>query len=1217
LFRRSSPDDATSSVSIFAVVESSGLASLLDQLAQEDLATAQGDDVLITWEQVHELRRSRAYASSIPALELPPLSALAPRLQSKGGLTDPHFSIGIAGWVNAAGTPCVVQAVEGSVVRTDGVLQLLSKPAWQLLEAITAFDDRSVAEREPKQTRRHWGNIRRLALEADAVLDDFLVRSVVVTPETLDIEFRKITLGGTNVVEIIPGFDGAPARWLEAFDKATGIPEHFNIPTPDGAVHVVLSAPVRSVLGQIKKLPGRRAAGERAEAFLLNPIAALGEDAIKVIDPAQFQAAKERAGIQFERFRPRIVRDALGYPGEVGIEIDTPQGDAITRHFSDNEQLAEFIKGLQNRLERGLQLFAWEEFEFALDGSAKDYLAALKSALDDRLKLPMVIQHDQIHNLSTYYDRIVGIGEAQPFISSYIVKKSDDEGWFQSNFIAMLTFRPTGAHADVTIPITPESLPDVAAAIAKARQDGLDTITLPGCTEALPLAEVERDVLAFQSALAKPPAESDKPTTVSDEVKAKVRQTLLIKGNIETVEHQESREEKLVAPILQMQRPAALKTEVTLRRHQIEGVARLQHLYTVSPEHCRGVLLADDMGLGKTLQLLTFIAWALERDPVMAPAMIVAPVSLLENWQEETARFFGAGSLRVLTAYGDTLAKLRVPRESVDAALQGEGLVRFLKPDWRGDAQVVLTTYETLRDLEFSFAAAPWSILVCDEAQKIKNPNAMVTQAAKKLNVRFRVACTGTPVENSLADLWCLFDLVQPGLLGSLNAFGRDYGRIIETNADTAQERRESLRRLIDPQLIRRMKSDVADDLKLKIDMPECRSIAMSNEQRLLYVGALHQFNEPKEDHDQVHHLGLLQYLRLICADPRNYATEKFLPEDPQQYRLKAPKMDWLIRTLHDIRRKGEKALIFAEHRDVQRLLQHYIKLEFGFKPEIVNGDTSVSAKSATNRQKVIKTFSTTPGFGVIILSPLAVGFGVNIQAANHVIHYLRHWNPAKEDQATDRAYRIGQTKDVHVYCPLTVASEFKTFDVKLDELLELKRRMAGDILQIANTVPSAEFDLDEILPRSGSTLRNDPITPATIERCTPQLFEAIIAALWQKQGYRCHLTPKSSDAGVDVVGLGISGGVLMQCKTSSNSDRRLGWDAIKDVVGGTAIYEEQFPTARFRQLCVTNQRFNMNAHSRARANNVELIEQAMLGQLLIEHPITMLEVRTMLATRH
>lgn len=455
--------------------------------------------------------------------------------------------------------------------------------------------------------------------------------------------------------------------------------------------------------------------------------------------------------------------------------------------------MATFVNGLQNWLDRGLQLFAWEECEFELDGAANDHLAALRSALDARTKPPVVKRHDRVHDLSTYYDRVIGIGEAQTVSSSYNVKKSDDEGWFQSDFIALLTFRPPGADQPVDFPMTAESLSDIEAAIEKAKKAGLDTIDLPSCPVPLPLGEVERDVRAFQAALAMPPA-AQKPLSEVENSPAKSRPTLLIKGNIDAVGHQESREEKLQAPDAQFERTTSLKSNVTVRRHQIEGIARLQHLYKASPEYCRGVLLADDMRLGKTLQLLTFIAWALERDPTMPPALIVAPVALLQNWQEEADRFFGAGSIRILTAYGDTLAKLRVLREGVDAALLGEGLIRFLKPDWRRAAQVVLATYETLRDLEFTFAQVPWAILVCDEAQKIKNPNAMVTQAAKKLNVRFRVACTGTPVENSLADLWCLFDLVQPGLLGALNDFGRNFGRIIETNGDTAPARREELR---------------------------------------------------------------------------------------------------------------------------------------------------------------------------------------------------------------------------------------------------------------------------------------------------------------------------------------------------------------------------------------------------------------------------------------
>ncbi|MDQ8698160.1 SNF2-related protein [Hyphomicrobium sp. LHD-15] len=1195
---------------IGAALSSPEVASLLDQLVTEDLATQQDLAYAMSWEQVYELSRSRAYASSLPLLLLPPFLPLVPRLQSQGSLTDPDFSIAISGWVDATGRPVRIQALTGGMIRVDGALCLLPAPVWRLLADIAAFDARPPQDRNAVTTRRHWGSIRRLAVEADAVLDHFLARSIVVTPETLDIEFRRIHLGETSVVEIQPGFEGAPERWLEAFDQWESVPPHINIPTAQGAVHVAFTEPVRSVLREIKRLPGRRAAGARAEAFLLNPIAALGDDAAKVIDIDQFTAARDRAEIQFEKFRPIILRDAAGYPGEVGIEIDLPNGNTVRKMFYDTTDIEAFVSALEHRLQNGLQLLSWQEFEFELDGDAPLHLADLKAALAARAN-PTLIRHDRVYDLSSYYDRIMGIGDAQPFISAYIVKKSDEEGWFQKNLLAILKFRPHNAAEDVTFPLSAEGLPDIATAIAEAKQDGSATVKLPGCPTELPLDEVDAAVTAFEAAIQQPPP----PEAVApeQEPQSRSRLTLLIKSNIDELDHQETREQRLAGTGAEMERPRALRAEVSLYPHQVSGVARLQHLFKASPDHCRGVLLADDMGLGKTLQLLTFITWAFEQNPDLPAAMIVAPVSLLENWQKEIVRYFEPGTTLVLTAYGDALADLRVPRASIDVDLQKEGLVRFLKPGWRGNAKIVLTTYETLRDLEFTFAQDQWSILVCDEAQKIKNPNTMVTRAAKKLNVRFRVACTGTPVENSLTDIWCLFDMVQPGLLGALNTFGREYGRVIETRTDTAAQKLEALRRIIEPQVIRRLKKDVATNLKKKIKAV-C-NVEMSNEQRMLYAGALELFNGQSDAEGQaaLHHLGLLQHLRLICADPRHYGIETFVPEDLAIYRRKAPKMDWLLRTLHDIKAKGEKALVFAEHRDVQRLLQHYVRAEFKIVPAIVNGDTAVSAKSQRSREKIITKFQSVPGFGVLILSPLAVGYGVNIQEANHVIHYLRHWNPAKEDQATDRAYRIGQKKDVTVYCPLTRASDFKTFDVKLDELLELKRELAGDMLEGAGAVSLADFDLRDIAPDAERTLRNDPVTLDLVERSAPGFFEALAAALWQKQGYRCQLT-QQSDAGVDVVGIRGQEGILIQCKTSSSTDKQLGWEAVRDVVGGTAIYEEKYPAVRFRRIGMTNQRFNLRAHDRARASNVQLIEQDGIARLLDEHPIGRLDVLAKLA---
>lgn len=195
----------------------------------------------------------------------------------------------------------------------------------------------------------------------------------------------------------------------------------------------------------------------------------------------------------------------------------------------------------------------------------------------------------------------------------------------------------------------------------------------------------------------------------------------------------------------------------------------------------------------------------------------MAPVSLLENWKQEIDKFFEPGTLPVLTLYGPTLREKRLPRAAIQEELLRAGIARLLTRGWLGNAKVVLTTYETLRDLEFSLARQKWSVMVCDEEQKIKTPNAMVSRAAKKQNARFKIACTGTPVENTLIDLWCLFDFIQPGLLGSLRGFAERYRRPIKAETDEEKSRVGELRRLIASQTLRRVKAEVAKDLPPKI----------------------------------------------------------------------------------------------------------------------------------------------------------------------------------------------------------------------------------------------------------------------------------------------------------------------------------------------------------------------------------------------------------------
>lgn len=302
------------------------------------------------------------------------------------------------------------------------------------------------------------------------------------------------------------------------------------------------------------------------------------------------------------------------------------------------------------------------------------------------------------------------------------------------------------------------------------------------------------------------------------------------------------------------------------------------------------------------------------------------------------------------------------------------------------------------------------------------------------------------------------------------------YRRPIEAETDEEKERVTELRALIEPQKLRRTKSEVAKDLPKKIEVDSCRALALSDRQRAHYADAVAAFRKRDKSSPACglqSPLGLLQYLRRLCSDPRPPGQVSTDSEPLSDIERRSPKMAWLMGQLREIEAKGEKAIVFCEFRDLQRTLQRCIGERFGVVPDVINGDTSADSANANNRQRRIKKFQEKPGFGVIVLSPLAVGFGVNIQAANHVVHFTRTWNPAKEDQATDRAYRIGQTKDVHVYYPVVVAQDFLTFDAKLDKLLDWKRGLSADMLNGSGDVGSADFgDLEA--PDGGSAFGNE-----------------------------------------------------------------------------------------------------------------------------------------------
>lgn len=1176
--------------------------ALLAQLAEEGFAEQVGDALQLPWESVYQLLATEDYQASVFLLGLPPLEVWRPKLESRGGLTDTSFSILLAGWIDA--NNCVVQGnaeINGAVLKCGQREILLPEAAWQAVRVLGEFHSRPQEQRSAYSNRRAWAGIRRHALAAKADLSDFLHKTVVLTPERLNIVLRKTQFGDSKTVEVIPEFEGQPSSWLERFDNSNTVLELYQIPDGAGLIHVLLSPEAQTVLREIKRMPGRRVAGERAEAFLRNPIAVLGSDAAKVIDPEQFEQARENAGISYARFTAKVERDAEGFPIKCALLVEESIAGDIRSEIlplAGENELLKFIEKLKGRIAHGAQCCFWEGYDLEILGDTPDQLALLESALRD-LRRKQWFSTAEVFDLSRYAKgRFEGIGEEQPYYSAFIARKNDDSGWFPDNIVYGFSFVPEGETEPVDFPLTEAGLKKFQRECEQAKSEGLVSFDYPGCQKSIPVAEAEQ-MISIIGETQQEVGVGKMPKVAPDR---KPRTGLILKPNIVKVDYEERRGVLAMPTGKQAKLPGSLKDEIELKVHQFSGVAWLQHLWSLSPHECRGALLADDMGLGKTLQLLTFIAACLEENPTAEPFLIVAPVSLLENWQEEMEKFFKPETFPLLTLYGGELTQLRAPKNGMDDELVG---IRLLRRDWLGNAKVVLTTYETLRDLEFTLAAQKWSAVICDEAQKIKNPNAMMTRAAKKQNVRFKIACTGTPVENSLADLWCLFDFIQPGLLGALNEFGSTYRKPIEAETEEQKQRVEELRSIIEPQLLRRIKADVAKDLPRKIIVDSCNNLSLSERQRTHYAHAIAQHRQQSaEGVGLKNHLGLLLYLRRLCADPQPMGQHSNLTTPLAEIENHSPKMKWLLAELWKIKSRNEKVILFCELRDVQRLLQRAISERFELTPAIINGDTSTNSKSESSRQKQIRGFQENPGFGVIILSPLAAGFGLNIQAANHVVHFTRTWNPAKEDQATDRAYRIGQSKDVFVYCPVVVAEDFTTFDAKLHRLLEWKRTLSGDMLNGVGDLSQNDFgDLENV--GGGTAFDNTPITAADIVTMMPDAFEGFCTVLWSKLGYKTKKTGQSGDGGVDVVAINGKDGVLIQCKSSSIEGQALGWEAVKDVVAGAAAYKTKHAGIDFKRVAVTNQRFNSVAQEQARLNGVDLVDCDSLAEMLTKHPVS------------
>ncbi|MFF4148955.1 SNF2-related protein [Streptomyces sp. NPDC001651] len=459
--------------------------------------------------------------------------------------------------------------------------------------------------------------------------------------------------------------------------------------------------------------------------------------------------------------------------------------------------------------------------------------------------------------------------------------------------------------------------------------------------------------------------------------------------------------DRLTAGIRPAEPPAGLRA--TLRDYQLRGLAWLDLMTSLGLGGC----LADDMGLGKTI---TVIALHLKRART-APTLVVCPASLLGNWQREITRF----------APGVPVRRFHGPDRTLD------GL----------DGGFVLTTYGTMRSAAPTLAAAPWGMVVADEAQHVKNPYSATAKALRTIPTPARVALTGTPVENNLSELWALLDWTTPGLLGPLKSFRARHARAVENGED--DEAVERLARLVRPFLLRRRKSDpgIVPELppKTETDHP----VPLTREQAALYEAVVRESLIAIETAEGMARRGLvlklLTSLKQICDHPALY-----LKEDPsaaaERLAVRSGKLTLLDELLDTVLAEDGSALVFTQYVGMGRLITSHLAAR-AVPVEMLHGGTPVP-----DRERMVDRFQSgaTP---VLVLSLKAAGTGLNLTRAGHVVHFDRWWNPAVEEQATDRAYRIGQTQPVQVHRLITEG----TIEDRIADMLASKRALADAIL--------------------------------------------------------------------------------------------------------------------------------------------------------------------------
>ncbi|MBW2143564.1 MAG: DEAD/DEAH box helicase, partial [Deltaproteobacteria bacterium] len=462
-----------------------------------------------------------------------------------------------------------------------------------------------------------------------------------------------------------------------------------------------------------------------------------------------------------------------------------------------------------------------------------------------------------------------------------------------------------------------------------------------------------------------------------------------------------------------------------LREYQQKGLNWLHFLHSLQ----FGACLADDMGLGKTVQVLAFLNVIKSRKPGRA-SLLVIPASLISNWVNEIQRF--SPSIKFFVAHPEAHTAKKVEakdKKSVDSY------------------DLVITTYALAQKYEW-LQSYSWAYVILDEAQAIKNPGTKQTRAIKKFAAQNRIIMTGTPIENRLFDLWSLFDFLNPGLLGNAKEFSAFSKKL---NKDRSGYSR--LRKLISPYILRRLKTDksVIFDLPDKIEMKTYAPL--SKKQIVLYQALISSIEKTIAETEGIQRKGMiltsLMKFKQICNHPDQYLGTGGYEENNSG---KFARLREICETIYD---KRESVLVFTQFKEITEPLYTFLEGIFKRKGLILHGSVPVG-----KRGKIVERFQSPEYVPFMVLSLKAGGVGLNLTEANHVIHFDRWWNPAVENQATDRAFRIGQKKNVVVHKFLTKG----TVEEKIDMMLEEKSRLSQDVIAGAGEAWITEMKNDELM---------------------------------------------------------------------------------------------------------------------------------------------------------